>query len=109
MTLARYGVWSYHHDDPSKYRGRPACFWEIYNNDPITGAILQRLTDKLDGGPILHQGWFYTEKDSYVTNLDTVYFNSANWPEQVCARLRKGGPLINPISKTEDSLKSHFI
>ena len=48
LNTAEYGIWSFHHDDEMKYRGRPACFWEIYNNDPVTGAILQKLSNKLD-------------------------------------------------------------
>jgi len=27
LESARYGVWSFHHGDPEKYRGGPYCFW----------------------------------------------------------------------------------
>jgi methionyl-tRNA formyltransferase len=30
LDVARYGVWSFHHDDETRYRGAPPCFWEIY-------------------------------------------------------------------------------
>ena len=36
LRTAKYGVWSYHHDDLNKYRGSPACFWELYFGDPVT-------------------------------------------------------------------------
>lgn len=90
LNAARYGVWSFHHGDEEKYRGSPPCFWEIYNNDPVTGAILQRLTDRLDGGIILHKGYFKTST-SYVENLDTVYMCSAEWPARVCKEIQ-----VNP-------------
>ena len=32
LTIARYGVWSYHHGDNKKNRGGPPGFWEtVYN------------------------------------------------------------------------------
>jgi methionyl-tRNA formyltransferase len=29
LTVARYGVWSYHHGDNDYYRGGPPHFWEL--------------------------------------------------------------------------------
>ena len=90
LTAARYGVWSFHHDDEQKYRGGPPCFWEIYNGDALTGAILQRLTEKLDGGIILKKGFVPTVWDSYPGNIDAAYFESSTWPAQVCLDIRNG-------------------
>ena len=90
LELPRYGVWSYHHDDLDKYRGRPPCFWEIYNDDPVSGAVLQRLTDKLDGGIVLKRGYFKTMKTSYKINREKVYLGSVEWPAQVCRDILNG-------------------
>lgn len=90
LKAPRHGVWSYHHDDIDKYRGGPPCFWEIYHNDDVTGATLQRITDRLDGGIILRQGWFRTAETSYCANRDNVYLGSSHWPAQVCRDLRNG-------------------
>ncbi len=84
LTTARYGVWSFHHDDELKYRGAPPCFWEIYKHDPETGAVLQKLTDKLDGGVVLKKGIFRTKNYSYSRNVDQAYYESARWPAWVC-------------------------
>jgi hypothetical protein len=83
LDIPKYGVWSFHHDDEEKYRGGPPCFWEIYYNDPVTGAILQRLTDRLDGGIILKKGYFKTNLTSYSGNIDDVYKEAAKWPIHV--------------------------
>ena len=56
LEAAPLGVWSYHHDDEMKYRGGPPAFWEIAKGDPVNGVILQKLTDRLDGGIILKKG-----------------------------------------------------
>src|SRR6266540_1065788 len=69
LTAARYGVWSFHHDDELRYRGGPPCFWEIYRADPVTGAILQRLTNRLDGGIVLRRGYFRTALHSLRQNI----------------------------------------
>jgi hypothetical protein len=90
LEVPRYGVWSFHHDDERKYRGSPAGFWEIYYDDPVTGAILQRLTDRLDGGIVLRRGFFRTVRHSYVANISQLYGESAAWPAQICREIRAG-------------------
>ena len=84
LNSARYGIWSFHHDDERKYRGGPPGLWEIYHNDPQTGAILQRLTDKLDGGIVLYRGMFPTVAWSWRLNCDQTMFGCADWPLRVC-------------------------
>lgn len=90
LGAARYGVWSFHHDDETKYRGSPPCFWEIYFGDPVTGAILQRLTDRLDAGVVLRRGYQKTIDTSYVRNRDALFFESTAWPAQVCIDIKNG-------------------
>jgi len=84
LTTPKHGVWSFHHDDEQKYRGAPPSFWEIYKNDPISGAVLQKLTDKLDSGIILQKGYFKTIKHSYGKNRDNVFLGTLDWPKKVC-------------------------
>jgi hypothetical protein len=90
LESARYGVWSFHHGDETRYRGAPPCFWEIYCGDPVSGSILQRLTERLDGGVVLKRGYFRTISDSYVRNRDQAYLGSAEWPAQVCRDILEG-------------------
>ena len=40
-TAARFGVWSYCHGDTERYRGGPACFWEVFEGNPLSGVVLQ--------------------------------------------------------------------
>lgn len=46
-------ILSYHHGDPRRYRGRPAGLWEIVENAPLIGQIVQRLSNRLDAGAVL--------------------------------------------------------
>lgn len=90
LELAPYGVWSYHHSDETIYRGGPPCFWEIYRHQPVTGAILQKLTEHLDGGVILKRGNFPTSLHSHAQTVNTVMFGSSPWVKQLCIDLHHG-------------------
>jgi len=89
LDVPTYGVWSFHHGDERKYRGGPPGFWEIYDGEPITGAILQRLTDRLDGGIILRRGFFPTIPD-HEANVNQAKYGSAEWPAQVARDILRG-------------------
>ena len=101
LNSSKYGIWSFHHGDEKKYRGGPPCFWEIYNDDKITGSIIQRLTNKLDAGVVLKKGFLKTSY-SYVKNRDQMYFESSKWPAQICKDILNGHIeyLSNEPSKT---------
>ena len=90
LNVARFGIWSFHHGDEQKYRGGPPCFWEIYNGDPVTGVILQRLTATLDGGIVLRKGYFETDPGSYVRTFDRAVLGSVQWPAEVCRDILSG-------------------
>jgi len=104
LEAARYGVWSFHHDDEMKYRGGPAGFWEIYHGEPVTGAILQRLTEKLDAGVILYKGYLKTMLHSYKGNLDQLLRISSTWPALVADELVRKPETCYPLSETKAPL-----
>lgn len=96
LTVPRYGVWSFHHGDELRYRGGPPCFWEIYRGDPVTGAILQRLTEKLDAGIVLRKGYLRTVPYSYARSVDQLFFETADWPSFAAGEIRQG--LVDRVS-----------
>ncbi|MGH7264375.1 MAG: glucosamine inositolphosphorylceramide transferase family protein [Candidatus Rokuibacteriota bacterium] len=106
LDVARYGVWSFHHGDMDRYRGGPPGFWEIYHDAPVTGSVLQRLTHRLDGGRVLHRGYFATIDDSYVQNRDQALLGAAGWPARVCRDIQEGvaGYLDAPPSASRAAL-----
>lgn len=91
LKVARYGVWSFHHDDEMKYRGGPAGFWEIYTHDHVNGAILQRLTEKLDGGIILKKAILKTINHSWKGNVNQLYDVTSSWPALVADEIENHG------------------
>ncbi len=77
LATARYGVWSFHHDDNREYRGGPPLFWEVFEGNPVSGAILQVLTDSLDGGRVLYRGLSSTDQTSLYRNRNFIYWRTA--------------------------------
>jgi len=70
---SKFGVLSFHHGNPTKYRGRPAGFYEILFKEDEIGVIVQRLTNSLDGGEIVSSGNFKLFKHSYKRSLENAY------------------------------------
>jgi len=89
LDAAKFGIWSYHHGDPEHFRGAPPGFWEIHNVSPVTGVVLQRLTESLDGGVILRSGRFKTIGASYRRSLDRIYFGGTSFIEASLRELRR--------------------
>ena len=70
---SRFGVLSYHHGDPKKYRGRPAGFYELLFKEKEVGVIVQRLSNSLDGGEVISSGEFKIYGHSYKRSLENAY------------------------------------
>ncbi len=80
LSAARYGCWSYHHGDNQFYRGGPAYFWELVEENPCSGAVLQVLTGRLDDGKVLCKGVFATELgSSQARNRVRPYWGSSSF------------------------------
>jgi hypothetical protein len=76
LRIARYGVWSYHHGDNRTYRGGPAGFWEVAQDEPTTGAILQVLSEDLDDGLVLGRTRSSTNRVSMTANRHNAYWQA---------------------------------
>lgn len=89
LQAARFGVWSFHHDDEQEIRGGPPGFWEFLFKKTSNGVILQQLTDALDKGIILKKVWFPVIYHDYKSHLDQLYFESCLLPLQVCRQIKE--------------------
>src|SRR5262249_9624827 len=80
LSSARYAVWSYHHRDNDFYRGGPALFWELYEQTPLSGVLLQVLTEELDGGLVLCKSLFSTQQTlSLAKNRYVPYWGATDF------------------------------
>jgi hypothetical protein len=90
LEAARFGVWSFHHGDERRFRGQPPCFWEMHQGERTMGAILQRITERLDGGTVLWRGTFPVLAHSYRKTRDGAFLGSADFLATCLSRLVSG-------------------
>lgn len=79
LRAARYGVWSYHHGDNQVNRGGPPGFWEVVNDDPVTGSVLQILNEELDAGTVLYRSYAATNRRAVKRNKNHYYWKSSQF------------------------------
>jgi hypothetical protein len=92
LKAARYGIWSYHHGDNDFYRGGPAHFWELVERNPLSGVILQVLTEALDDGQVLCKGLAATENTLWVSkNRVRPYLLGTTFAIRKMYELHRGG------------------
>jgi len=92
LTASECGIWSYHHGDNDYYRGGPAYFWEVYEGNPLSGAILQILTEQLDAGKVLYKGVFTTYPGiSQARNRVQPYWGASTFMLQKLRELHELG------------------
>jgi methionyl-tRNA formyltransferase len=58
FDLPRLGSINLHCGKVPEYRGSPPAFWELYDGATQVGITIHRVTDSLDGGPILAEEAF---------------------------------------------------
>jgi hypothetical protein len=92
LESARHGVWSFHHDDNDHYRGGPAGFWELYEGNPLSGVMLQVLTEELDAGLVLCKSRFATASGlSLAANRHAPYWGSTHFVIKKLHELHQDG------------------
>ena len=76
LNSAKFGVWSYHNGDNQINRGGPAGFWEVVENIPYTGIILQILDEDLDNGKIIYKSFTSTDPLYVNRNQNNLYWKN---------------------------------
>jgi len=92
LGVARHGIWSYHHGDNRVHRGGPAGFWEVMQDEPVTGSVLQRLTPELDAGEVLYRSWSSTDRLSVRRSKASLYWKSSAFVMRKLRDLHDEGP-----------------
>ena len=80
LRIAKHGVWSYHHGDNLVNRGGPPGFWEVMDASPISGSVLQVLSEDLDNGEVLDRTWLRTsDRFSVRISKNNLYWRSSSF------------------------------
>ena len=90
LDVARHGVWQFVHSDPARLSTAAPCFWEIYHDHDVTGAMLVRIENDHVAGVVLKSACFPTIRDSFEQNFETAFAALPAWPAQVCRDIIRG-------------------
>ena len=100
LKIARHGVWSFHHGDNLVNRGGPAGFWEVMDGIPVTGSVLQILTEDLDNGRVIYRSWSPTaDRFSVKANRNNLYWKTSAFVLRKLKDLAAGCQLCTPDSQ----------
>jgi hypothetical protein len=92
LRIAKYGVWSYHHGDNLVNRGGPPGFWEVLDASPISGAVLQVLSEDLDNGEVINRSWSRTvDRFSVKSSRNNLYWRSSSFVMRKLKELYESG------------------
>ena len=75
FKISKFGIISFHHGDYKKFRGSPAGFWEVLNQEKETGFMIQTINNGLDYGNIILEGFVQT-KSFFLLNQAELYKKS---------------------------------
>ena len=98
LNVCRLGIFSFHHGDNDFYRGGPPGFWEVYNREPSTGFVIQRLNEVLDGGDVIFKGNIPTSF-LYKINVCKLYLKSSVFLHKTLENLSKANSNLDFYKK----------
>ncbi len=101
-------ILSFHHGNPSKYRGRPAGFYEILNREKSTGIIVQSLSNKLDAGEIYAYAESKVVNYSYKKTALNFYSNSIPLLNKAMVNLSNQTPIQMGVDGKNYRLPSNY-
>ena len=92
LRIAKHGVWSYHHADNLVNRGGPPGFWEVLEGSPISGAVLQVLSEDLDNGQVIDRSWMRTsDRFSVKGSKNKLYWRASSFVMRKLRELYENG------------------
>lgn len=92
-TLAALPIFSFHHGDPTEFRGRPAGFYELLTRRERVGTIVQTISNKLDAGKVWAIGHSKVHHHSYRKTALGFYGNSKHLLAKALVNHRRGQPV----------------
>lgn len=95
LHAAKDGILSWRYGDNRVFRGGPPGFWEVYHRRPLSGFVLQVLTEELDGGSVVFRGNVGTYR-FYTTNAASLRNQSAPFLAKIVQGYADSGHLPGP-------------
>lgn len=91
--LIKHKTLSFHHGDPSCFRGRPAGFYEILSESSSVGIIVQEISNEIDSGRVWALAKSKVHKNSYRKTAISFYRNSEHLLRKAIINLQNDNPI----------------
>jgi hypothetical protein len=91
LNAAKYGLWSYFHDDNTMIKGGPPGFWETFERMHVRGAILQKVTENSDNGNVLYRSSFQCDSLFVSKNNNDCFLRSSLFVPRTLKKLYYDG------------------
>jgi hypothetical protein len=101
----RHGVWCFQHETEGELL---PFFREVYDGEHATEVALLALAGPAGDAAILEQGFFRTEKLSYVKSRDRILDGITEWPARACRRLARNSGDLALLRSAERPEKPNF-
>ena len=108
LNVAKYGIWSYYHDDDTVIRGGPPGFWETFERMGERGAILEMLTKDEDNGIELYRSFFPIYSLFLSENNNSCYLRSSLFIPRILKKIYYQGENTLFAHEERDSKKLFF-
>jgi hypothetical protein len=106
LDVCEFGIISFHDGNNEINRGGPPGFWEVFDREPSTGFVIQRLRDELDGGDVLMRGSIPTAP-TYAQNFARIYRKPNIFMHRYLENLGKKRILPQILPKSLHAHKPH--
>ena len=93
FKISKFGIISFHHGDYKKFRGSPAGFWEVLNQEKETGFMIQTINNGLDYGNIILEGFVQT-KSFFLLNQAELYKKSNVYLKKILLDFSKNKKIL---------------
>lgn len=99
-VLNNVKILSFHHGDPTQFRGRPAGFYELLQSKGSVGIIVQELSNKLDAGKVWAMCHSKVQQHSYKRTALSFFGNSQFLLRKAVINLMRNSSVdISPVGK----------
>lgn len=102
-------ILSYHHGDPSKFRGRPAGFYELLMGERSIGTVVQEISNKLDAGKVWAICHSKVYRHSYKKTAINFYSNSKFLLRKALLNIENNTPVNITSDGGNYKLPSNFL
>ena len=96
VDLPRFGVWRPLLGDWTRFRGVAGGFWEVYEGEPTSAALLVRVDADADCVTVLREAHLRTQPLSVRRNHERLLERLVEAPAHACRELVRNGSVTGP-------------